>query len=208
MALLWSCFSRSMSFLCWGPQELDSASGAAFLALCRTPPALICVSLSCCMSSVMGSAPEPRLVGPVMMPFPAVRANTHHNSFILSLSPWPGSAWPLAAGCMKTIKWSVCLSCWCVLWLLGKAQCFELTVFQMQCLPSQQSQCLPWWECLLHQSPVCAVSGWFLWCIYTCKGRFPPALVNITALLLFLCWPICAPFSLVLTHVHRVVRTV
>lgn len=33
-------------------------------------------------------------------------------------------------------------------------------------------------------------------------------LVSITALLLLLCWPICAPFSLVLTHVHRVVRAV
>lgn len=40
------------------------------------------------------------------------------------------------------------------------------------------------------------------------REDFFPPLVNITALLLLLCWPICAPFSLVLTHVHRVVRTV
>lgn len=84
--------------------------------------------------------------------------------------------------------------------------------FQMQRLPSP----------LLPAEPVLSLVGVFatskLWFVLRAddfsgiftlvKEDFFSPHVNITALLLLLCWPICAPFSLVLTHVHRVVRTV
>lgn len=138
-----------------GPRSGQSASGAAFLAPCRTRPALICVSellhVWCCGQCTQAG-------GTVMMLFPAVGPNTHHNSFLLSISH--GLAQCLApCCCLHEFYGMVCVSgmfvCVVTLW---KSSVLEPTVFQMQCLPCLFLVVLSLVECLLHQSPVCAAS--------------------------------------------------